>query len=252
MRLTLFHRTDRATRLTSEGAAILPYARRILGDSADAATMVEALHGRHQGTLHVIGLPSLIATALPPIVAAYHREFPHIAMRLSGAVDTDEISSMVANAECDVAISDLDAEHPGLSAIPLGTTSMLAVMAAGDGRTDTVAELVKSDLDGRTLVTLPVGTLTRTLTEEFYAEVKASPAHVVVTTQRDALVPLALSGVGVTFVPEPLARTAGIGARLMRPATPHQRHFGLVHRPGVAAPAVEAFLDVARQVSLDS
>lgn len=251
MRLTLFHRVDRATRLTTEGAAILPYARRVLGDSADVATVVDAIHGHHQGTLHVVGLPSLVATMLPPIAAAYHHRYPDIALRLSGVVDTDAATRMIANAECDVAISDLDVEYPGLHTVPLGVTRMLAVMAADEvaGRAGVIDELSRADLEGRTLVTLPVGTLTRTLTEEFYAEVGATPAHVVVTTQRDALIPLALAGVGVTFVPQPLALAAGAGARLARPGTPHERRFGLVHRPEVAAPAVSAFLAVARDMA---
>ena len=245
--LNLFHRIDRATRLTSDGAAILPYARRVLGDAADIATVVEALRGNHQGTLHVVGLPSLVATVLPPIAAAYHRRYPHIAMRLSGAVDTDAVASMVSNADCDLAISDLDVTYTGLETVALGATRMLAVTAApGATRDSDVEKLTRSDLDGRTLVTLPVGTLTRRLTDEFYADLEAAPSHVVTTTQRDALIPLAVSGIGVTFVPEPLALAAGPGVRLARPSTPHRRHFGLVHRPGIAAPAVAGFLEVAR------
>ena len=170
-------------------------------------------------------------------------------LRITGAVDTAEVTTLVAEAHCDVGITDLEVEYPGLHAVELGATELVAVLPPGtrlsrpgDGA---VAALHASDLNARTLVTMADGNLTRTLTDRIYEQLDVQPPRIV-TTQRDALVPLSLCGFGVTFVPGRLARAAEEkGAVLARPAKSVGRRFGLVYRSEDLTPALGAFIRLA-------
>ncbi|MDF3306240.1 LysR family transcriptional regulator [Rhodococcus sp. T2V] len=251
--LRLFHRVDRTVRLTAEGQALLPFLRRIMGVQIDAEAAVAALHGGDSGELQVAALPSMVVTDMAPIVAAFHRAYPQVDLQISAVTDTDEAAKLVAEARCDVALSDLEVPYPGLATVPLRRTTLMAVFppgttlsgaGAGAGSGPPVVQAV--DLQKHTLVTLPSGTLTRTITDMLYQHVGATPPRVVTTSQRDALVSFALHGVGVTFVPDVMAASAAAaGAVVAVSDAGVTRTVGLVYRAEGLAPTLSAFLEVA-------
>ncbi|KXF52998.1 hypothetical protein AXA44_45815 [Rhodococcus sp. SC4] len=249
--LRLFHRVDRTVRLTAEGKALLPFVRRIMGVQIDAETAVAALHGGDSGELHLVALPSMVVTDAAPIVSAFHRAYPQVHLRISAATDTDEVAKLVAEARCDVAMSDLEVPYPGLATEPLRRTTLMAVFPPGTilsgAGTDSGWPVVESaDLQKHTLVTLPPGTLTRTITDTLYQHAGATPPRVVTTSQRDALVSFALHGVGVTFVPDVMAASAAAsGAVVAVSDAGVTRTVGLVYRAEALAPTLSAFLEVA-------
>jgi LysR family nitrogen assimilation transcriptional regulator len=64
--------------------------------------------------------------------------------------------------------------------------------------------------------------------------------------QREAILPLVLTGAGAAFLPRRLAEEAenrGASVRRLRPAL--TRPIGLAHRAGVLSPAARAFVDLA-------
>lgn len=167
--------------------------------------------------------------------------------------DVGEVIKLIAEARCDVAVSDLEFPHPELATLPLRRTKLMAVFPPGTELRGPVTEkgvpdLQAAHLEGHTLVTLPRGTLTRKLTDECYDHLDARPRRVVTTSQRDALVSFALRGVGVTFVPDVMARDSiAAGAVIATCDRPRARTIGLVHRRSTATPKLRAFVDTAVQ-----
>ena len=251
----LFDRAQRAVRLTSEGSALLSHARRVVAARDDFVSAAGALTGLQVGTLRLSGLPSMVVTELVPLVGAFHRYHPDIRLVVGSAEDASEVQEGVATGRFDAALTDLKADYPGLAVIPVGQQSLLAVFPPGTRLASSRAGLPflrARDLASRALVTLPRGTSTRSLTDAIYAELEVTPRHVIDTTQRDALVPLVLSGTGVTFVADALARDAERhGAVLARPTSDAVRTFGFVYRPENLSAALAAFLRLAARRSRD-
>jgi DNA-binding transcriptional LysR family regulator len=95
-------------------------------------------------------------------------------------------------------------------------------------------------------VTTPAGTSTRRLLDEAFAAVGAQPEVVVVTAQREALLPLVLNGAGATLLPEPVGQTAvGEGAVIARTRPAIHRTVVLAHRSGPLSPAAAAFVELS-------
>jgi DNA-binding transcriptional LysR family regulator len=96
------------------------------------------------------------------------------------------------------------------------------------------------------IVTTPSGTSARRLVDEAFASAGIAPEVVVVTAQRDALLPLVLAGAGAALLPEPMARQAATqGAVIARPSPAITRTVVLAHRPGPLAPAAAAFVELS-------
>lgn len=137
------------------------------------------------------------------------------------------------------------ADTIGTHAAPAGTVGAAAILA------DTVDAAM---LASHTLVTLPRGTSVRAITDAVYSGLGVSALDIVTTTQRDALVPLALAGTGLTIVPSVLAeQAAAMGARIASFPETVSRPLGLIYRPDERrAPALTRFLELAFQVAAGS
>jgi DNA-binding transcriptional LysR family regulator len=80
--IALFNRTTRNVTLTNEGKVFVERARRLLEDiEASFADLKDRASGR-KGRVAVAALPSLAATLLPGIFAAYRRRFPGVTIEL--------------------------------------------------------------------------------------------------------------------------------------------------------------------------
>jgi LysR family transcriptional regulator, carnitine catabolism transcriptional activator len=78
----LFNRTTRTVTLTAEGRVFVESARRLLADiEAAFEDLKDRTRGR-KGRVAVAALPSLAATLLPAIFAAYRRRFPGVKIEL--------------------------------------------------------------------------------------------------------------------------------------------------------------------------
>jgi LysR family carnitine catabolism transcriptional activator len=78
----LFNRTTRNVTLTAEGELFADRAQRLLADiEASFADLKDRAAGR-KGRACVAALPSLAANVLPPIFAAYRRQFPGVTLEV--------------------------------------------------------------------------------------------------------------------------------------------------------------------------
>jgi DNA-binding transcriptional LysR family regulator len=108
-------------------------------------------------------------------------------------------------------------------------------------------------LADQALILTPPGTSTRDLVETALGTIGAQARIAVETNQREAIVPLVLSGAGSTVLPEPLALDAlsrGATVRSLRPAL--SRTLGLIHPADDLSPAAAAFIAVVALASSPS
>jgi LysR family transcriptional regulator, cyn operon transcriptional activator len=113
--MPLFDRVGRRIQLTTAGKSLKVSASRIIQDVNRTFDVISDLRGGHSGVLRIGSVPVLSETILPPLIAAYHREFPHVRLVIEnstsplieerllagaldfgvtfGAIDSDELIS---------------------------------------------------------------------------------------------------------------------------------------------------------------
>lgn len=107
----LFHRMKRGVALTPAGEALLPWARRVFGDLAEARAEVQALTELQRGHLAVGATPSVSTTILPAALATFHARYPGVTLTLRQAGSGDLIRYL-EQGELDLAVIILPARHP--------------------------------------------------------------------------------------------------------------------------------------------
>jgi DNA-binding transcriptional LysR family regulator len=248
--VALFERVGRAVRLTPAGRDALDPARRSLHEAHRVRAAAASVGGLITGSLHLAGLPTLVISHLVPWVGSLHALHPGVQVALTGADDTAALLAMVASARCDLGICDDPGPMEDLQTALIGRQDLLAVLAPGstlpEPRPGEVHPTIAIDeLRDRPQVALPIGTSTRSLVDDLFAG-GAAPPVVVTTDQRDALIPLVLTGVGMTFVPDRYADQAmAQGALVARPEPTASRDIVLVTRRGRLTPAAAAFVALA-------
>ena len=240
----LFHRVGRRVVLTSAGEAFLEPARQVLRDVRTIRAIVDAVAGLAAGKLDLVALPTLAVEPTARLVAAFRRAHPAVGVQLVEPEDSLELVALVRDGRCELGLTELPTE-PDLVAHDLGSQEILAVGPPGtamkDGGPLPVAELATMDL-----IATPPGTSTRRLVDRAFASAQLRPRVVVVTAQREAILPLVLAGAGTTFLPAPLAAEAAArGAVVASLDPPLLRRIGVIRRQGPISPAAEAFVALA-------
>lgn len=131
LRTPLFSRTTRTVRLTEAGRALLVEAERTLAGARAAKDAVDAVRGLLRGTL-TLGVEQCVAGVGPArLLAAFHREHPHMEIRLRQE-GTSSLLDGVAAGRLDIAfaatVSPL--EWRG-ELIPLAREPMVVLCAPG-------------------------------------------------------------------------------------------------------------------------
>ncbi|QPZ38368.1 LysR family transcriptional regulator [Paramicrobacterium chengjingii] len=237
----LFTTTGRVMSLTETGRTILGPARRALRETSTLESLAASNRTLASGFLRVTGLPSLMATVVPDHVGRFHRRFPGVRLDVLGAQSTDDLIDSVRLARADLAFGAIEGLPSDLEIVPLHDQEFSAVVAAqSEGGNVVTADFLRS----RTLVTLPQGTSIRALTDEVYRSQRVTPPHIITTTQRDALVRLAIAANGITIVPDVLAQAALVSSgRIVDFERPVLRSIGLVHeRDALRSPLVRHFI----------
>jgi len=236
----LFHRVGRQVKLTAAGEALVGPARQVLRDVETGRAAVEAVAGLTAGRLDLAALPTLAMDPLAPMVGAFRRAHPSVAVVLADPADANELEDLVTTGACELGMSVRTPAAPALVGHPLGTQELLAVLPPG---TRAARSLSITALARFPLVTAPSGTATRGQLEDAFTDAGVTPNIAVEAAQREAILPLVLASAGATLYPRALAdQAAQLGATVV-PLRPRlSRPIFLFHRAGPLSPAAVAFM----------
>lgn len=246
----VFMKVGRRMRITDFGQDLLVPARRMVREVAEVRAVTQSARGLTAGTLRIAGLPSLVSTHVPGLMGRFHRRHPEVRVEVTGVDDPQELVDAVRLARFDVAVGDVSQVGEDLSVVQLEGQEFVAVMAGDDESADLhtgpPVEVDAKMLSELTLVTLPCGTSARAVTDTVYARWGVQPPRVIMTTQRDALIHLAVAAGGLTVVPRILAdATHASGARMGLFSHRVSRPIGLVYRrEAFRSPVLSRFLEL--------
>ena len=145
----LVDRNTRSVQLTPIGRELAPVLERILRDLDSALLNTRALSSRASGFVAIAALPSLSATVLPGIIAAFRHENPGIAIHLRDAVGI-KVAGMVRTGEVDFGFGSLPVSEPDVEFTPLFNDRMSAIFPRhspfGEKRSLSLKDLTASPL----------------------------------------------------------------------------------------------------------
>lgn len=248
----LFVRGTRPIRLTAEGQALVPAARRTLEAAEAARQTVQEVHGVLAGQLRIGALQSTAHT-LP--VASWLAEFALAHPRVTVSVEqlsASEMVALVADGGLDCALVALVEQRPaGLDVVPLlAEPLVLACSADHPLATERTVELGR--LAGERFVEAPPAWAIRAQIDRAFADAGLQREIACVVNEWSMALDLVAAGVGIALVPEGLDFTLhprSTEALRLVPlrGTRLERRVDLVLPSGHAAtPAARRFSDLVK------
>jgi len=132
----IFDRTSRSVRLSDAGQVLLPHARQILQDIANARAALDELAGVMRGSLR-IGMTQTAGRTLDlvAVIGKFHRRYPDIELTTMTGPGGELIEN-VHNGRLDIALAALPAEEipADLTFDPVGDPEPLVAVVSGDHR----------------------------------------------------------------------------------------------------------------------
>jgi DNA-binding transcriptional LysR family regulator len=168
--VSLFRRHGRSLALTDAGRTLLGHAERLL-QMADLAEQ-ELRSGVVRGVLRLGSLESAAGARLPPILSAFHAQYPDVSIELQTGT-TRALLRLLDRFEVEAAFVSEPFEKGSLSSLPAFEEELVLITAKGAPALRRAA-----DLGGQTLVAFPHGCSYRRRLVEWLAEGGASPGRI--------------------------------------------------------------------------
>ncbi|MDX8477762.1 LysR family transcriptional regulator [Mesorhizobium sp. VK24D] len=247
----LFARTTRSVSLTEAGKALVETAAPALQDIAERMDRIRGVKGRPSGLLRINASNIAIPLAVTPVVAAMAERYPDVTVEVFA--DQALVDIVGEGFDAGIRLGEMIAQD--MVAVRL-TPPFKAVVVASlayigkHGRPRDVADLSNHNCIGYRLVRS--GGLYRWDLNENGRDMVVETRGTAVVTDSLAAIDLALAGVGLAYVFEPLVRADLAAGRLVQilPKTAIEEPglFLYFPRRALMAPKLRAFIDTAQEI----
>jgi DNA-binding transcriptional LysR family regulator len=199
LQVSLLARTTRQVSVTPAGLALLPKARRLLGDARqvfnDLAADKQARHDR----IAIGCLPTLTIHLLPKVLDAFMRMHPNTRVRVFDNSAT-EIAERVQNGDAEFGITIVGTNRWDLDIKPLIEETYVLVCPASHPMARK-ASIRWADLQGERLIRISAQTGNRMLIDDALGETSEQLKWMCEVQHVASAVSLVAAGVGLTIVP---------------------------------------------------
>jgi DNA-binding transcriptional LysR family regulator len=245
----LFARTKRSVQLTPAGAALLPEARRLLREADGLKAGALRLAAGEVGTL-ALGFISVAAyNLLPELAPEFRRRHPGVKLALQEAT-SDVLLAGLRQGDLDVGVVLPPVDAPGLEYVPLVQDTLIAALPADAAQARGRGPIRLASLAGEPFILFPrrVGTSLYDAIVGACRRAGFAPRIEQEAIQMQTIVSLVAARMGVALVPASLEhlRRTGVAYRPLADAR-GRVEIGIAWRTGDDAPAVRAFVALARE-----
>jgi DNA-binding transcriptional LysR family regulator len=241
--LRLFHRTTRQVRLTQEGTLFHERCRRILDELHDARAAMQAAAEAPRGRLRV-SLPTIGYRFLLPVLPEFQARYPEVELDL----DFNDHLVDVVEAGLDVVIRSGELADSRLVARRLGPFRFI-LAASPAYLAERGVPLTPADLAGHS--SLRYRFLNSGKLEEWTLPGLPAMPIALVCNNMEAMLGAAVSGLGLAYMPDFLARDALARGELQQVLAEQLTHSGqfsaLWPSSRQLSPKVRAFVDFASE-----
>jgi DNA-binding transcriptional LysR family regulator len=245
----LFEQVGRRVHLTEAGRAVLGAAERVFGSIEAMGALVAHLKGVRRGTLRVGAASTAGEYVVPPLLGAFHKAHPGIALSL--VVDNRAgILRRLAENELDLAVMGRVPDGADLEGEPFLPNPLVVVAAAAHP----LARRKRVPLDALredTWLLREEGSGTRLAQERLFDERGFRARERLVLSSNSAVKQAAIAGLGIAVLPRAALDLELATRRLALldvEGLPLERHWHVVWlRNKPLSPAAEAFADLLRE-----
>ncbi|TPI15232.1 LysR family transcriptional regulator [Mesorhizobium sp. B4-1-3] len=247
----LFARTTRSVSLTEAGKALVETAAPALQDIAERMDRIRGVKGRPAGLLRINASNIAIPLAVTPVVAAMAERYPDVTVEI--VADQGLIDIVGEGFDAGIRLGEMIAQD--MVAVRM-TPPFKAVIVASPayvgkhGRPRDVADLANHNCIGYRLVRS--GALYRWDLNDNGKDVVVETRGTAIVTDSLGAIDLALAGIGLAYVFEPLVRADLAASRLIQilPQTAIEEPGLFLYFPRRAsmAPKLRAFIDTAQEI----
>ena len=247
----LFARTTRSVSLTEAGRALVETAAPALQDIAERMDRIRGVRGRPAGLLRINASNIAIPLAVTPVVAAMAERYPDVTVEI--VADQGLIDIVGEGFDAGIRLGEMIAQDMVTVRV---TPPFKAVIVASPayigkhGRPRDVADLAGHNCIGYRLVRS--GALYRWDLNDNGKDVVVETRGTAIVTDSLGAIDLALAGVGLAYVFEPLVRADLAAGRLAQilPQTAIEEPGLFLYFPRRAsmAPKLRAFIDTAQEI----
>ena len=205
--VVLFDRVGRRVELTEAGQQLLPYARRVLREVAEARTALQQWGSLEHGQVAIGAPPTVGAHVLPRALAAFHRRYPAIELRLL-EMGAARLAALLEEGTIDLAV--ISVPFPGLASAELFSEE-LVVAVAQDHPLAQQRSVRSAELAEEQFILFPEGYELRSRTLQFCRAAGFEPKVALDGGETDTVMRLVAAGLGVALAPRlALEEVAGI------------------------------------------
>ncbi|CDX24620.1 LysR substrate-binding protein [Mesorhizobium sp. SOD10] len=247
----LFARTTRSVSLTEAGKALVETAAPALQDIAERMDRIRGVKGRPAGLLRINASNIAIPLAVTPVVAAMAERYPDVTVEI--VADQGLIDIVGEGFDAGIRLGEMIAQDmvtvrmtPPFKAVIVASPAYVGK----HGRPRGVADLANHNCIGYRLVRS--GALYRWDLNDNGKDIVVEARGTAIVTDSLGAIDLALTGVGLAYVFEPLVRADLAAGRLIQilPQTAIEEPGLFLYFPRRAsmAPKLRAFIDTAQEI----
>lgn len=242
----LFDRIGRGIAPTEAGRALLPRARRILGELDDARRLLDTLGATVGGRLSLATSHHVGLHRLPPALRAFTRAHPQVALDLR-FLDSDAACEDVLHGHSELAVVTLAPQlAPALRGVPVWDDP-LEFVAAPDHPLAGRDRLALADVARHPAVLPDPGTFTHRIVADLFAREGLAPDLRMTTNHLETIKMLAATGLAWSVLPGTMLDAQL--ATLPLPGVRLSRRLGyVVHAGRTLSNAARAFLETLETV----
>jgi LysR family transcriptional regulator, transcription activator of glutamate synthase operon len=195
--VVLFDRVGRRVELTDAGRLLLPYARRVLREVADARAELQQWGSLAHGQVTIGAPPTVGAHVLPRALAAFHQRYPSIELRLH-EMGAARLAALLKEGTIDLAV--ISTPFADLASAELFSEE-LVVAVARDHHLAQRQAVGSAELANEHFILFPEGYELRGRTLQFCRAAGFEPRVALDGGETDTVMRLVAAGLGVALAP---------------------------------------------------
>jgi LysR family hydrogen peroxide-inducible transcriptional activator len=227
----LFDRLPRSIIVTEAGNSLLPYARRILAEIADARRSVNDLKHEVAGRLVVGALPTIAPYVLPNLIGRFRDRYPKVILEIFEDT-TENLALRLEDGTLDLALASSCNESSTLQRHSLGEEA-LWLLLPNKNRLSKKKKIKWSDLKSQKFLLLHEMHCLSVQVHELLTAHRLRPELAVRGAQLATVAQMVASGMGVTLVPQMMVETEAPNGCVVLPLAPPipTRELNLLRNP---------------------
>jgi LysR family carnitine catabolism transcriptional activator len=228
----LFSRTTRSVRLTPEGEALLPLARRLIADWDNTQDELQQRFRLDLGRITVAAIPSFAGNLLPSILKTFRTSHPGISVKIQDVIN-EQVIDMVQVGDVELGLAFEPHAVSGLHFTPLYTDRFVAVVP-GNSSLANAHNVSWEQLLDEPFIALQRPSTVRYMLEEALVTLNRTLPVELESHQLTTVARMVASGLGVSVVPALcVSQMEELGARCLPLQDPAiERPIGVLQQSG--------------------